>query len=151
MEKSESRKPNHDTGDLVATPSGNIGIVEPGSQFIEFKSPGSMHYFVKYGTRKGPITEHVVGEKLRLVNRLEWWWHRNPNTGTFQVGRTNWYEWIGQVVASLFVMWAAFAWLDAREMDERVGRYILLLIGTARILTLIIGVEDNYKLNGKRP
>ena len=148
---SESYKPRFDTGDLVVTPTGNIGIVEPGSQFLEFKSPGSMHYFVQYATRRGIHSEHVVGENLRRVNRAEWWWHRNPNTGKFQVGRTNWYEWIGQMLASLLVMWAAFAWLDATEMDERVGRYILLLIGTARILTLIIGVENNFKLNGKRP
>lgn len=151
MDESKSKKPDHDTGDLVATPSGNVGEVSPASQYEGMEGHEYIHYQVKCGGRKGTFVDHVYGEKLRLVNRWEWWWHRNPNTGTFQVGRTNWYEWIGQMLASLFVMWAAFAWLDAREMDERIGRYILLLIGTARILTLIKGVEDNYQLNGKRP
>lgn len=96
------------------------------------------------------MIEHVYGEKLRSIKRSEYWWHRNPETGTLHVGRTPWYEWIGQFAASLFVMWTAFAWLDAREMDERIARYILLFIGTARILAMIIGVENNYKLNTKR-
>jgi hypothetical protein len=140
-----------DTGKLVVTPSGFVGIVEPSSQTEADAILGTVsHYRIKCQTRSGMVIEHVYGERLRAINRREYWWHRNPETGTFQVGRTNWYEWIGQFLLSVFAMWAAFDWLDAHEMDERIGRYILLLIGTVRILALVVGVESNYKLDTRR-
>lgn len=140
-----------DTGKLVVTPSGFVGIVEPSSQTEADAILGTVsHYRIKCQTRSGKVIEHVYGESLRAINRREYWWHRNPETGTFHVGRTPWYVWVGHMLATVLVMWAAFALLDARQTDERTGRYLLLFIATARILTLVIGVESNYKLDTRK-
>lgn len=147
-----SYESQYDTGDLVVTPNGQIGAVDPSSYYAENDAPESrMHYEVKCGVRGGSHMVMIKGENLRLVNKREWWWHRNPNNGVWQIGRTNWYEWLLQFVASCFAIWAAFSWLDKCEPVEFWAQRIIQFIGEVRIITLIVGTYNNFRLNGKRP
>lgn len=152
MSESHSTKPRYDTGELVAVKihgKGNrIGEVQPSTQFSA--TLGEMVYDVRFGGASGSIVFPFRESSLRRPTRPEYWWHRNPSKGYYQVGRTHWFEWIGQVVASLLVIWAAFALLDVKEPVERFGRIPLLFIAVARILTLIMGVEGNYKMDVTR-
>lgn len=152
MSESQSVKPKYDTGELVyvkrVSKDNRMGQVEPSTQFNAVL--GEMEYKVKFGGRAGSEVLTFRESSLRRPTRLEYWWHRNPSKGYYQMGRTHWFEWIGQVVASLFVIWASFAWLDGEEPDERVGRLVLITMAVTRIFTLIMGVEGNYRMDVTR-
>ena len=84
-----SYKPQFDTGDLVVTPAGHMGIVEPSSQYK--KAPDGtyyMHYVMKGWDRAGLYWEHILGEELRAPTFREFLWFRNPNTGGWMFGKT---------------------------------------------------------------
>lgn len=86
-----SYKPHFDTGDLVVTPGGDIGIVEPSSQYranIGHVVSVEMHYVVKCWALGRTALSNVYGEVLRRPTFREFIWFRNPNTGAWMFGKT---------------------------------------------------------------
>lgn len=83
---SDSYKPQFDTGDLVVTPGGDIGIVEPSSQFRA--TYPHMHYVIKCWAFGRTVLSHEWGEVLRRPTFREFIWFRNPNTGGWMFGKT---------------------------------------------------------------
>lgn len=135
---SESYKPRFDTGDLVVTPPGLIGIVEPSSQYRRFSDNlFFMHYVIRCWTDEGPHLAHLAGEVLRRPTFWEFLWFRNPNTGGWMFGKTR--GWM----AILIHVFGSIVIYCSTTVVQAWWNVLVAFIGIAPIAAVWIGVKRN--------